>query len=67
MHGEGFHQVRMSVGGSAGHSGEWNVDVSEGVLGNDFQGRKWDVGIWNGSTPEVEEPENVTVGDVDGF
>lgn len=41
-HGSGVHKLWLSVGGSAGHSGLWGVDVDEGVgHGN----RHWSVGI----------------------
>lgn len=28
--GDGVHKLTMSIGGSAGHSGLWNVDINEG-------------------------------------
>ncbi|WP_339736255.1 AAA family ATPase [uncultured Gimesia sp.] len=52
---DGFHQIRMSVGGSAGQSGCWNVDVREGVLDKNFRGRRWDVQVRDGLVPEGEE------------
>ncbi|EDL59788.1 hypothetical protein PM8797T_31408 [Gimesia maris DSM 8797] len=63
-HCDGFHQLGMSVGGSAGHSGKWNIDVREGVLDNDFRGRKWDVSVWNGPAHGEEEPENMSGGNL---
>jgi putative DNA primase/helicase len=39
--GTGVHRLMMSVGGSAGHSGAWALDVHEGV-GSD---RRWEVEV----------------------
>jgi hypothetical protein len=41
----GTSKLYLSVGGSAGQSGEWHVDVCEGVLGGDMSGRKWEVSV----------------------
>jgi replicative DNA helicase len=41
--GSGLHQLALNVGGSAGQSGRWDVEIDEGVLGEDFKGRVWDV------------------------
>jgi replicative DNA helicase len=47
--GSGEHELLMAVGGSAGHSGCWTVDVQEGVLNAKLGGRGWKVrtGHWN--------------------
>lgn len=43
--GSGEHRLWMNVGGSAGHSGTWGLDISEGVPDDSFQGRTWSVAI----------------------
>jgi hypothetical protein len=43
--GSGEHRLWMSVGGSAGHTGLWGLDVGEGVAGKHFDGRFWRVGV----------------------
>jgi hypothetical protein len=53
----GFHQLWITMGGSAGHHGRWAVDVYEGVLQADFTGRKWDVKVLTGAQ-EKERKEN---------
>jgi hypothetical protein len=41
----GLHHLYLNAGGSTGQSGLWAVDVTEGVLGEHFDGRTWEVTI----------------------
>ena len=43
--GTGDHDLWMSVGGSAGFSGCWAVDIDEGQIDRNFSGRGWKVTI----------------------
>jgi hypothetical protein len=37
------HKLLVAYGGSAGHNGVFALDINEGKLGSDFQGRTWAV------------------------
>jgi hypothetical protein len=43
--GDGEHALWLSAGGSAGQGGLWQLNVSEGVLGDNFTGRRWKVAM----------------------
>jgi replicative DNA helicase len=51
--GTGYHQLWLSVGGSAGQSGLWAVNINEGTINKDFGGRRWDVSVT--TAEEVEQ------------
>lgn len=55
---QGKHRLSLAVGGSQGHSGHWAVDIDEGVLGDDFTGRRWEVAVRPGSTAQSEKEED---------
>ncbi len=46
--GTGQHKLWLNIGGSAGHSALWAVDIDEGRL-SDQGGRKWEVSLTTAS------------------
>ena len=50
--GSGEHRLWMSVGGSAGHSALWGVDINEGVSG---EPRHWNVELLTPDEARVEK------------
>ncbi|WP_375314914.1 AAA family ATPase [Schlesneria sp. DSM 10557] len=53
----GTHKLWLTVGGSAGHSGGWALDIDEGSR-NDRGGRRWDVSVQPISAAIAETIEN---------
>lgn len=43
--GTGRHYLHLTYGGSAGHSGQWGLDVDEGTIDECFAGRTWKVSL----------------------
>jgi hypothetical protein len=41
----GTHKLWLEAGGSAGQGGRWGLDVSEGRIGDNFEGRTWGVQV----------------------
>jgi hypothetical protein len=43
--GTGIHKMYLSYGGSVGHGGLKGLDIDEGVIDDEFRGRKWAVSV----------------------
>jgi hypothetical protein len=61
--GSGNHRLWFHVGGSAGFSSRWAVDVDEGTVDKNFAGRYWDVSVRSGRE-EKEREEGIKASQV---
>jgi hypothetical protein len=52
----GHHELWMSVGGSAGHSGLWGLNIDEGTR-QDHGGRRWEVEVISASEAYAQRVE----------
>jgi replicative DNA helicase len=53
----GVHKLFLNFGGSAGHCGEYALDIETGRLEEDFGGRKWNVTVSNPSDEQKARRE----------
>jgi hypothetical protein len=59
--GDGKHELLMRTGSSVGFGGLYSVSIDEGVLGDDFTGRQWEVTVSNaGDYREVAKQREQT-------
>ncbi len=54
----GHHELWMSVGGSAGHSGLWGLNIDEGTR-QDHGGRRWEVEVISASEAYAQRAHQV--------
>ena len=55
----GHHELWLNVGGSAGHSGLWGVDIDEGTRQDEY-GRRWDLSVMKASRARQQAAEDAT-------
>lgn len=53
--GTGIHRLWMNAGGSAGHNSVWSIDIDEGVLDDNLEGRRWEVSVATAGDARREE------------
>lgn len=52
---DGTHDLWLGIGGSAGHGGQHMLHIEEGVVQDDFSGRKWGVSIINPADVQADK------------